>query len=134
MWFSVCFVLFLFLFFLAFCFALYHLCCSLFCLFISFGIAMSFFFLSLIFMLFLFPFFFIYSYLSVSGFILFLYLLILATILSVFVFSSSDCISRSLLLWKRLMVHYHIQCGLCSVRRPYMNLLNFIVYYHNIAK
>jgi len=29
------------------------------------------------------------------------------------------------------MVHYHIQCDLCSVRRPYMNLFNFIVYYHN---
>ena len=33
-----------------------------------------------------------------------------------------------------LMVHYHIHCGLCSVRRPYMHLLNFIVYYNNIAK
>ena len=42
--------------------------------------------------------------------------------------------SLILLLWKRLMVHYHIQFGLCSVRRPYMNLLSFLVYYHNIAK
>ena len=48
-----------------------------------------------------------------------------------FVFSSSVSISHSLLLWKRLMVHYHIQCGLCSVCRLYMNLFNFIVYYHN---
>jgi hypothetical protein len=32
------------------------------------------------------------------------------------------------------MVNYHIQCGLCSVRRTYMNLLDFIVYYHNISK
>jgi hypothetical protein len=60
-----------------------------------------------------------------------LYLLILATIWSLFVFSSSVSISHSLLLWKRLMVHYHIQCGLCSVCRLYMNLFNFIVYYHN---
>jgi hypothetical protein len=50
-----------------------------------------------------------------------------------FVFSSVS-ISLSLMLWKKLMVHYHIQFGLCSVRRPYMNLLNFIVYYHNIAR
>jgi hypothetical protein len=51
---------------------------------ISFGIAMSFFFLSLIFTFFWFPFFFICSYLSVSGFILSLYLLILSTIFAPF--------------------------------------------------
>ena len=82
----------------------------------------------------LFPFFFICSYLSVSVFILSLYHLILATILAPFCNFFFGVSFTQLLLWKRLMVHYHIQCGLYSVRRPYTNLLNFIVYYHNIAK
>jgi hypothetical protein len=51
-----------------------------------------------------------------------------------FVFPSSVSVSLSLLLWKSLMVHFHIQCGLYSVRGPHMDLLNFIIYYLNIAK
>jgi hypothetical protein len=67
-------------------------------------------------------------------FILSLYLLILATKLAPFCVSFFCVYFTQLLLWKRSMVHYHIQCGLYSVRRPYMDLLNLIVYYLNIAK
>jgi hypothetical protein len=120
--------------FVCFCFALYLLCCSLF--FSSFPSALlyhSFFFFD-------------FHVLFVS---FHLHLLIFVCICFHFVSISFDfgyyvglflcflllsLFSLILLLWKRLIVHYHIQFGLCSVRRPYMNLLNFFVYYHNIAK
>ena len=118
-----------------FFFALYLLCYSLFCL-ISFSIAMSFFFH---FFLFSRPFCFLSSssFAHICLFLFSFYLYIFWFWLlnwSLFVFPSSVSISLSLLLWKRLMVHYHIQCGLYSVRGPHMDLLNFIVYYHNIVK
>jgi hypothetical protein len=91
-------------------------------------------FYSLIFTFFLFHSFFIYSYLSVSVFILSLYLFILVALLAPFCLFFFCIYFTLFIVVENVMVNYHMQCGLCSVRRPYMNLLNFIVYFHNIAK
>ena len=97
-----------------FFFALYLLCYSLFYLIISFSIVILFLFV-FIFTFILFSFFFSCSYLSVPVFILSLYHLILATILAPFCNFFFGVSFTQLLLWKRLMVHYHIQCGLYIV-------------------
>ena len=91
-------------------------------------------FYSLIFTFLQFHSFFICSYLSVSVFILSQYLFIMVALLVPFCLFFFCTYFTQCIVVEKAMVNYHIQCGLCSVRRTYMNLLDFIVYYHNIAK
>ena len=91
-------------------------------------------FFSLIFTFFLYSFFYICSYKSVSVFILSLYLLILATILAPFCVFFFCLYFTQFIVVEKVNGSLSYTIGLCSVHRPYMNLLNFIVYYHNKAK
>ena len=91
-------------------------------------------FFSLIFTFVLYYFFHICSYMSVSVFILSLYLLTLATILTPFCVFFFCLYFTQFIVVEKVNGSLSYTIGLCSVRRPYMNLLNFIVYYHNIAK
>jgi hypothetical protein len=88
----------------------------------------------LIFTFFLYSFFYICSYMSVSVFNLSLYLLILATILTPFCVFFFCLYFTQFIVVEKVNGSLSYTIGLCSVHRPYMNLLNFIVYYHNKAK
>jgi hypothetical protein len=115
------------------CFALHLFCCSPFCVLMSLIIAISFFFFFDFHILFVF---------------FLLHLLIYVCICFHFVSISFDfgyyidpfCVFFFCLYFTQFIVVEKVNgslsytIGLCSVRRPYMNLLNFIVYYHNIAK
>jgi hypothetical protein len=93
------------------------LCCCLFCFILFCSVSsLLFSFVSS------FPSLLLYAHICLSGFSFVFISWFWLQYWYLFVFSSSVYISLSLLLWKRLMVHYHIQCGLCSVRRPYINL------------